>query len=208
MDIRNGTGYGFPVLNEVEMRKKLVFMMVYTAMAILAGCAGRRAEVRAAAEKNLDSFTEGNMEEINTILFGTSGYTDTEAGMYEDVRTKGRDGILPIIFMHSTMSVKKVGKDSIELEITAPDMEDIFEYLPDTENGYADTEKGFLEYLEDYAAAAERKKSTVWVPYSIEGERIVIEYYSEEFIRTVTGGFTDAYSRLYMDVLEEYQKGV
>ena len=57
MDIRNGTGYGFPVLNEVEMRKKLVFMMVYTAMAILAGCAGRRAEVRAAAEKNLDSFT-------------------------------------------------------------------------------------------------------------------------------------------------------
>lgn len=191
------------------MRRKLLFIIVYAFAVCLAGCTDRREEAEAAAQKDMDSFSKGDVEELCKKLFGTSGCpVDTGTGTYEDSQAQERDGILRVILLHSTMSVKKVGKDSIEFEMAVPDMEDLFRYLPDTENGYADTEKGFLEYLEDYVTEAERKKSTVAVPYSIEGEEIVIDYYSGEFIRTVTGGLADAYSRLYMEVLEEYQKGV
>lgn len=191
------------------MRKKLLLIVVYTVMINLTGCTDRYAEVNAAAQKDIKSFSEGNMEEINRILFGTSECAaDPETDMYEDNQTEGYTGILRIIFSHSTMSVKKVDKDRIEFEISSPNMENVFKYLPDTDNGYAGTERGFLEYLEDYVTVAELKKSTVFVPYSRERGNIVIDYYSEDFIRALTGGLTDAYNQLYMDVLEEYEKGV
>ncbi len=191
------------------MRKKLLLMVVYTVMIVLAGCTDRYREVNAVAKKDIECFSEGNMEEINRILFGTSICTaDTKAEMYEDNQTGERNGILRIIFLHSTVSVKKVGKDRIEFEMTVPDMEKVFKYLPETDNGYADTEIGFLEYLEDYVTVAELKKSTVSVPYSREEGKIVIDYYSKDFIHALTGGLTDAYDQLYMDVLKEYKKGV
>lgn len=183
-------------------------MVVYTAMIIFAGCTDRYAEVKAAAQKDIESFSKGNMEEINRILFRTSGCTEiTETKMYGDDQAGEHSGILRIIFLHSTMSVKKVEKDKIKIEMTVPDMEKVFKYLPDTDNGYVDTERGFLEYVEDYVTVAEMKKSTVFVPYSRERGNIVIDYYSEEFLRALTGGLTDAYKQLYMDVLKEYEKG-
>lgn len=191
------------------MKKILMIMIVYTVMIVMVGCADRREEVKTIAQKNIDSFSEGNMEEINRILFRSSEWTaDTGAGMYEDDQKEDFDGILRIIFLHSTMSVKKVRKDRVEFEVIVPDMENVLKYLPDTDNGYAGKEKGFLEYLEDYVTVAESKRSTVSVPYSIEGGNIVIDYHSKEFINTVTGGLTDVYAQLYMDVLKEYQKGV
>ncbi len=184
-------------------------MVVYTVMVVLAGCTARYRVVKDAAQKNIDSFSEGNMEEINRLLFGISeSPVEAEEGMYEGAPAKERDGILRIVFLHSTMSVKKVGKDRVEFEIIVPDMEDIFKYVPDTDNRYANSQKGFLEYLEDYVTLVERKKSTVSVPYSVEGENIVIDYYNEEFIRAVTGGLADAYAQIYMDASKEYEKGV
>lgn len=182
---------------------KKILLIVGIILINLSGCSKIYKDVEDAAQKDIDSFLSGNMKEINSILFGNNKFS---LEMEKKDWSSNSDSVLSDIFLHSTMSVKKVKKDAIVFSITAPNMEKVFEYAPDT--SYAHLKDGFLEYVEDYVEVTEQKKFTVSVTYTIEEEKIIIDYYKEDFINAITGGLPKAYKQLYDEALHEYQKGV
>ncbi len=177
----------------------LICIIIVTSM----GCGNTYKDVRNAAQKDIDIFSEGNMEEINKLIFGKKEVI-VDKEREEPYRNGDYGSILSNIFTHSSMSIKKVGRDSIEFIIIAPNMENVFKYMPDNE--YALREDGFIEYIKDYVETVEQQKASVSVSYSIEEENIAIDYYNEAFINAITGGLLDAYKELCADMLKAYQK--
>ena len=111
---------------------------------------------------------------------------------------------MSIYFM--TVKVKKTTDSTIEYEIEAPDMSNVFIDM----NTKADniSEDGLLDYIKSYAPNAETKETTVSLEYILVDDEPIVNYQDEEFINAVTGGLLDAYKNLYSEMLEEYMEGV
>lgn len=183
--------------------KKVFLLIIGIILINLSGCSKIYEDVKDVAQKDIDSFLSGNMTEIGSIIFGKNKFA---IDMEKKAWGSNSESILSTIFSHSTMSVKKVKEDTVVLSVTAPNMEKVFEYAPDS--SYARSKDGFLEYIEDYVEVTEQKKFRVSVAYTIEEEKIIIDYCNEEFINAITGGLPKAYKQLYEEALYEYRKEV
>lgn len=164
--------------------------------------------VKKAADDAAEIFSNGDIEEINRLVFGleeTEAEQKFEELLGESDDGNGQEGILPSLFMKSTVSVKKVGQDSIEFKILSPDMEKVFQKLPDNSTEFSETD--LAEYIDEYADNAEIKEFTVSVFYQKKDSEVVIDFRDEEFINAVTGGILDSYKQLYADAIAEYQEG-
>lgn len=187
------------------MKKLIILLLMAAGVFSLSGCGNR--EVKDAANDAAEIFANGDIEEINYLIFGTQ-----ELELDEEVRTllgetdedTQQNGVMSAVFSESTISVRRVGKETVEFEIVAPNMENVFLDFP-IDNAEL-TEEDLLMYVEDYAAEAEAKSFIVDVPYitSSDGE-VEIDYCNEAFVNAVSGGLLDAYKQLYMDALQEYR---
>lgn len=184
------------------MKKKFFLFLICAFIIAIGGCNSIRQEVKKAAQKDADIFSDGNMEEIDKLIFGVGKQTSVIE--FEDVTNNKKlnlKGALNSIVSHSTISVEKIREDTVEFDIMAPDMRKLFIHLPDSD--YVHREDGFLAYIEDYVEEVEALNTTVLVSYSIEGESITIDYYNEAFINAISGGLLDAYKQLYIEALNE-----
>ena len=189
-----------------KMKKGIVLLIICAFSIVFTGCGNENENVKNIAQKNADSFSSGDMDEINELMFGTNELNiDIETGEVEDSENDYQ-GILRKIFSHSTVVVKKVEKDMVEFVITAPNMENVFEKLPDNSEDFK--EDDLLKYIDNFVDNVEMKEFTISVPYVVDGENVVINYHDENFVNAITGGLLDAYRELYISALAEYQKGV
>lgn len=185
------------------MKKSIVLLIICIFSIVFAGCGNDNENVKNVAQKNADTFSSGDMGKINQLIFGTN---ELSIDILEDGENSYQEGILKKIFSRSTVVVKKVKKDMVEFVITAPNMENLFEKLPN--NGENFKEDDLLEYIDNFVADVEMKEFTISIPYVEDGENVVINYYDEKFINAVTGGLLDAYRDFYRSTLDEYQKGI
>lgn len=179
---------------------KKVFMLILIGIATfnLNGCGN--SDVKDIVNENIEVFMSGNMEDINKILFeNQDSSTGSEVNEFENK-------ILSNIFSNSTIKIKKVEKDVVELKVIAPDMKDVFKNLPDSSEEY--TEDGLLEYMQEYVGVVETCEFIVDLPYTKDGEEIVIDYRDEDFVNAITGGMLSAYKELYFAMLDEFRNGV
>lgn len=184
------------------MQKRILTAILYTFI-ILALCGCGNSEVETFADKTTEIFTSGDIEEINSLVFGDV-YLSTDSrleGVFED--DPAQNGLLTELFSRSTIDVKKVKKDTIQFTVSAPDMTAVFENLPDDAVRF--TENDLYEYIIKYASSAEMIEFSVEVQFSSENGEIMIKYRDEAFINALTGGLLDAYKNLYTEVLDQYR---
>ena len=188
------------------MKVKIGLLVVVICFSLV-GCAKEEKEVKTRAEEVGTTIESGDMEEINNLIFGINE-SDVVNGMEEILGTEesntAQDGILSDIFKRNTIKVGNVSKDTIEYQIEAPNLSEIFVEILNEKKDLS--EEQFLEYMGEYIGKAELKKVTVIIPYIVENEEIVIDYQNEEFIDAITGGLLSAYRQLYQDMINEYMK--
>lgn len=191
--------YMIRILKQILCIKKIVLLtIVCSVSAFFVGCSGTHDRVESLAKEHAELLEKGKIEDINQIIFGMSELqTEAEVGTVEK-------GILSTIFSHSTVIVKKVTKDAVKLEISAPDMSELFLYL----NKAAIYNTELTEYVDTYVNKAKMRDSSVSVAYTVEGDEVIIDYCKEEFIDAITGGLFGAYKKAYIDKMEKYRSEI
>lgn len=186
------------------MRKNIIALMgtcmILTGMCT--GCSEDTQEVEEHAQEVASVISDGNIDEVNQIIFG---YQELEldeevAGIIND--NEENKGILSEIFKRNSIKVEDVGGDEIVYEIESPNLSEAFEQL--MENETALSEEKMLENFKQYIKEAEMQTQTVSVPYTVVGEEITVNYRTEEFINAITGGMLESYQKVYQEMMDEY----
>lgn len=185
------------------MKRTIVLLMLVTAILLsMAGCTtdkgnstnGLDKTQKAEVENDLEIFSDGNISEITTTIFGDSS---------DDVVTDdSSEGIIATLFANAEASVSATDESTITYTITAPDISDFFQAKEDELDAITTSEELGQAILE-YAKTAPQKEYTVSLDYSTSETGIVVSYDDPEFINAMTGGLLDAYAALYEQYLEE-----
>lgn len=189
---------------------KWLFLIVLVCVSLLTGlvgCGKQNKVIEENAQEVADAFADGDIATINKNIFGTNEFeVDEELSDMWGETSKSQEGVLEHIFEHVTVKVKKTTENTIEYEIEAPDMKNVF---MDLDASTADiSEDELLEHIKSYAKNTEITTVTVSLEYIIVDDKPVVDYRNEAFINAVTGGLLDAYKSLYEEMMEEYMEGV
>lgn len=189
---------------------KRLFLIVLVCVSLLTGlvgCGKQNKVVEENAQEVADAFANGDMATINKNIFGINEFeVDEELSDMWGESIESQEGVLEHIFEHVTIKVKKTTKSTIEYEINAPDMKNVFVDLDTNTANISEDE--LLQHIKDYAKNAETKITTVSLEYIIVDDELIVDYQDEAFINAVTGGLLDAYKSLYKEMMEEYMEGV
>lgn len=191
------------------MHKILLSILVCVLLTTLVGCKERNKSIEAEAQVVADAFTDGDMEAINKIIFGTNGFEidDGLSDIWEE-NTQSQNGVLTYIFDLVTVKVQKITGSTVEYKIEAPNMSEVFLNIEVDSNGTDISQDEILQYIKNYAQNAKTVDTTVSIEYILADDEPIINYQNEEFINAITGGLLDAYKTLYSEMLEEYAEGV
>lgn len=192
---------------EVKIVKKIIsIILMCVVLVTLVGCRKQNEVVKDTAQTLIDAFHDSDMKTINKAIFGTTELeVDNELADMWDGTSESQGGILEYIFARVTLEVKNISEDTVEFEIEAPDMLNVFTNFKTDLDGI--TEDKLLQHIVDYAKSAETKTATVSLKYILVDEEAVLDYQDEAFINAITGGLLDAYKSLYSEMMEEYVKG-
>lgn len=189
------------------MKKLLLIVLVCAALTGFVSCGKQNEVVKENAQVIADAFTDGDMATINKTIFGTNELEVDEelTDMWGD-NNQSQEGILEYIFEYVTVKVKRATERTIEYEIEAPDMKNVFVDLNTNTTDISEDE--LLQHIKDYVKNAKTKVSIVALEYILVDEEPIVDYRDEAFISAVTGGLLDAYQLLYEEMMEEYMQGV
>lgn len=190
------------------MKRLFLIVLVWVSLLPgLVGCGKQNKVVEENAQAVADAFVDGDMTTINKIIFGTNGFeVDEELSDIWGETVESQEGVLEHIFEYVTVKVKKTTESTIEYEIEAPDMKNVFIDLDASTEDIS--EEKLLEHIKSYAKNAEITVVTVSLEYIIVDDEPVVDYRNEAFINAVTGGLLDVYKSLYEEMMEEYMEGV
>lgn len=187
------------------MKRILVIVFLLVALTLLASCGKPNKAVEEAAQVVADAFADGDMATINKTIFGANEFeVDEELSDIWGENVDSQEGVLEHVFEHVTVKVKRTTESTIEYEIEAPDMKNVF--LDLIESAVDISEDELLQYIEDYARNTKRKATTVSLEYILVDDKPIVNYRDEAFINAVTGGLLDAYKSLYEEMMDEYLK--
>ena len=189
------------------MKRLFLILLVCVSLLIgLVGC-GKQSKVVKNAQEIADAFADGDMATINKNIFGINEFeVDEELSDMWGESIESQEGVLTHIFELVTVKVKKATDSTIEYEIEAPDMKNMFVNL--NTNTEKISEDELLQHIKDYAKNAEATATTVSLEYIVVDDELIVDYQDEAFINAVTGGLLDAYKSLYEEMMEEYMEGV
>ena len=188
------------------MKKIISIILMCVVLITLVGCRRQNKVVKDTTQTLIDAFHDSDMKTINKAIFGTTEFeVDNElADMWGGI-SESQGGILEYIFARVILEVKNISEDTVEFEIEAPDMLNVFTILETGFDGI--TEDKLLQHIADYAKSAETKTTIVSLKYILVDKEAVLNYRDEAFINAITGGLLDAYKSLYSEMMEEYMKG-
>lgn len=190
------------------MKRLFLIVLVYVSLLTgLVGCGKQNKVVEENAQKVADAFADGDMATINKNIFGINEFeVDEELSDMWGESIESQEGVLEHIFEHVTVKVKKTTESTIEYEINAPDMKNVFVDLNTNTANISEDE--LLQQIKDYAKNAETTATTVSLEYIVVDDELIVDYQDEAFINAVTGGLLDAYKSLYEEMMEKYMEGV
>ncbi len=201
----------------MTMKKRLLVLLFTSFLVLICGCSSRSKTAEAAAQEAIAVFNNGTSDEMQTLIFGsrTSGssqdvYDQMGSLIGETIDSYSSESkdqsFLPHIFSKNTVAVTGSTKKTVTLEVIAPNLEGVFQNLPDDSGSF--TEEDLMLYLKDFADKAESKTFTVELPFVTEGKEIIINYQTTDFLNAMTGGLISSYHQLYEELLEEYKEAM
>ena len=187
------------------MKRALFIVLLCMALTVLVSCGKQNDTVEETAQVAANTFANGDLEAINKVIFGANEFeVDEELSDIWEENLESQEGILEHIFEYVTVKVKNTTESTIEYEIEAPDMKNVF---VDINANTADiSEDELLQHIKDYAKNAETKVTTLSLQYIVVDDELIVNYQDEAFINAVTGGLLDAYKSLYEEMMDEYRK--
>lgn len=193
--------------------KKIVCILCI--LAALSSCGGKKSEIKNSINELSEAMRNKDEEKINEIIFlendefviENARKKLEEAGVsISSEEKKNETGILSEIFSQDKIEIKKIGKDTIECEITGPDISNIFQGKKDWL--YTITEEELNAYLQDFIDSADSRTTTVILHYIVENKKVQIDYKNREFFDAISGGFLTAYQTEYQNWIEESLAGI
>ena len=148
------------------MKKLLLIVLVCIISTSLVNYVKQIKVIEKNAQEIADAFADSDMTAINKTIFGINEFEVDEefSDMWKET-INSQKGVLECIFEYVTVKVKKTTNSTIEYEIKAPDMENVFVDI--TANATDISEDELLQYIKGYAKNAEIKTATVSLQYTI-----------------------------------------
>lgn len=172
---------------------------VYVAFCFSA-CGG---DVERTAKTDIEIFNKHDPEKINELIFGSILKVDSEYQEYFTNEYKSQYSVLNEIIDKATIKYLGKDEDTVKFEITAPDMEGVFE---DPVVLSTNEEKALYNEIKDYAEKANLKTFTIDIGYTDENGETFINYRDPQFINAITGGMQNEYHKLYESMLNSYME--
>lgn len=190
------------------MKRIMIALMLISTISVgFVGCGERDNSVRKSAQDVVNAFADKDMAAISKVVFGTvEPVSDSEMFDTSGKEAPTKEGVLSIVFERVAIEVGNITDSTIEYEVSAPDMGDVFAGLDASAEDI--TEAGILEHVREYAEGAKLKKTKVALGYELVSGKPIVNYRDERFVDAVTGGLLGAYEKLYATILDEYAKGL
>lgn len=179
---------------------------------ILVGCGNRYEKELTLALEQLKIFKNGNMADINCLLFPENSMLTGETlpdGLDSITpNNKGsNDGILGNIISRSIVEVSDINAEKITYKITSPDLSNFFVDCYEELSMISEL-SAVPDILLSYADEATTISVSVSLSYEYSGDTLWVDYLDRNFINAMTGGLVEAYSDLYQKSLEEYKEAL
>lgn len=189
---------------KVNLFKKIKKIIIFCSVCLflLTACSQPK-DVTNSANQIVTAVENKDMHTLNQLILGYQSVSPDEE-VTELFNTPNTEkGLIYHIIQEVTIKIKKIKKDNIIYEITAPDLKTIFQEVENEENLTEDT---FEIYLYDYIKKANKVTTKVSINYTYEQGDFQADYTNREFVNALLGNMLESYQTLIEDVFSEYQE--
>lgn len=185
-----------------NFKKNVVMLLAATSIAV-SGCSNDN-ELKTSAEEVVNSINNNDMDALQKIIIGEndlsydeklSDFFDTE----NEEDSSSESGIISEIVAQDSIKLKKINDSTIEYEITAPKLENIFQDALDQNLEDSEIE----DYLREYIRNADKEKIDIEVSYTYVDGIFEADYETEEFVNALTGNMIKSYQELVQQMIQE-----
>lgn len=187
------------------MKAKLIIMLLAatTIAMTISGCSNDN-ELRTSAEEIVNSINDNDMGTLQKLIMGEDDLTyDEELSDFFDIENEedssSENGIISEIVAQDSIKLKKINDSTIEYEIKAPKLENIFQDALDQNLEDSEIE----DYLREYIRNADKEKIDVEVSYTYVDGIFEADYETEEFVNALTGNMIKSYQKLVQQMIQE-----
>lgn len=185
----------------MNIGKKILIFFIVTLLCIFMIACGTDKEVKVQAEKVIEAINTSDMNMLESIIMGTQNIVaDDELADFFTTSDSENNGLIKRIITKDSIKIKKITKDTIQYEITAPHLENIFNEILEKENLLV---KDFEEVIYEYIEAAPMQKVEVKVAYTYKDGIFVADYNTIEFMNAITGNLIKSYQNLIQRAIME-----
>lgn len=184
-----------------NLKTLLKIFTVGLVFALFFSACGNEKAVKAEAGKIVEAVENKDVKTLEMLILGTGDFAEDEALSDFFLESESdSNGVIAKIIEQDSIKVKKIEKEAIVYEITAPQLSEMFEAAMQEKDL---SSENFEKYIYDYIAAADKIKIEVKVPYTYEDKVFEADYLTKDFINAITGNLVNAYQGLVQKMLEE-----
>lgn len=188
---------------KANLKRSMIMLLVATIAMTISGCSNDN-ELRTNAEEIVNSINDNDMGTLQKLIMGEDDLTyDEELSDFFDTETEedssSESGIISEIVAQDSIKLKKINDSTIEYEIKAPKLENIFQDALDQNLEDSEIE----DYLREYIRNADREKTDVEVSYTYVDGIFEADYETEEFVNALTGNMIKSYQELVQQMIQE-----
>lgn len=188
----------------MKLKNSKALLKIFTISLVVAlffSACGNEKSVKAEAEKIVEAVENKDVKALEMLILGTGDFAEDEALSDFFLESESdSNGVIAQIIEQDSIKVKKIEKETIVYEITAPQLSGMFE---DAMKEQGLSSENFEKYIYDYIATADKIKIEVKVPYTYDDKIFEADYLTKDFINGITGNLINAYQGLVQKMLEE-----
>lgn len=187
----------------MKKTKEILILIVLIVSLMVEGCSNGN-ELRTSAEEVVNSINNNDMDALQKIIIGEDDLSyDEELSDFFDTENEedssSENGIISEIVAQDSIKLKKINDSTIEYEIKAPKLENIFQDALDQNLEDSEIE----DYLREYIRNADKEKIDVEVSYTYVDGIFEADYETEEFVNAFTGNMIKSYQELVQQMIQE-----
>lgn len=194
--------------------KKVVTVVLNSLMIalIFVGCSNRYEKELTLASEQLEIFKNGDMGEINRLLFPEDSVLTGET-LLDELNTtipnskENSNGILGNIISMSAVEISDISDEEIQYIIDSLDLSNFFIDCQE-ELSMVSEPSAIADILLSYADKVTTTSTSINLSYEYRDDNLWVDYLDRNFINAMTGGLVGAYSDLYQKSLEEYKEAL
>ena len=188
----------------MNIGKKILIFFIVTFLCIFMIACGTDKEVKVQAEKVIEAINTNDMNTLESIIMGTQNIVADDAlADFFTTSDSENNGLIKRIITKDSIKIKKITKDTICYEITAPHLENIFNEILEKENLLV---KDFEEAIYEYIEAAPMQTVEVKVAYTYKDGIFMADYNTIEFMNAITGNLIRSYQNLIQRAIMENEE--